>query len=1130
MYLVNVATKKLETFGSDNTPPYAILSHTWGNEEDELSFRDIKNGLLKPGTLGFFKLDGCCERAQLHGLGYVWIDTCCIDKSDHVELSEAINSMYKWYRDAVICYVYLSDVTVHTRLSNSRWFRRGWTLQELLAPQELTLHGSDWTFLGSREDLASQIELITGIPEDFLYGDGDFHRASVAQRFSWASKRTTKRKEDMAYCLLGLFDVSLPIIYGDDHAFARLQREIMLKLRDDSIFAWGLAHRDSLKPQSWDTIGASAGALAESPKDFEDCGRVVSRGFHNSPSKKFGIESGFLCITTTIYTAENGATYGLLNCGPRNHTFEHVVGIPLQASTSGDCYFRPQGCSARIFPKQMEDPAVSSQSIHIQMFRHQEAPMLLKPSCSVRIRTSGSLLKVIEVYPPRRLHDNLIHVSNDLDAPDVVDRTWVRLRRHGNDNNLQPDFVLILNFTPQPEGQGKVTCAVAICSCFTSLKEIAENAHSLWKSIFIRHQASNGSQHIAAVLRAVPDSLIGHPRIAVVISLLMSPPTTTINLTRQLEGVDLPQRFISALEHEDTLNQRLARKSSELQASVNRLTKSHDRLTELTKQIEKLEAEKKTSNAEARVSEIEVDRLKDEKNALESKRHMVHLNRTYLQRCMDEHHDGRDEWLAELLTRIETGDVTPSDDSFLDHRPEHLVRLLIAVESPIRLSSKKSSEYVTPLAYAVHGHRSELVQRLLDQGADVDEKYSNGRTALLAAVTSGNNALVQKLLENGAKVWPALLWIVQYPDRAGTLSALLKLEEATQEVNVERLRMLMMLAAKEGSQAPILALLSWGQGKLSFDLGYKANQDIVWAAAVKGNRSTADTLVEHDSSPNPLSCQLLLLRSALEGCALLTEILCNRHKADVHVRYMGGRNVLWLAADRGHDSVVKALHHAMGGGSCPMANEADNFGQSALSRAAENGHLKATTALLLCQDPTARDYAGHTALWYAVVNGHAEVLQSLIRHRSIRDDLWEVGKLLWWAVELDQEHMVDVILASDGALGFQQRYHDPHALLWSALGRGNTKIVAKLLAYKEFQSHSAEVLQHAEKCRYDDLVKLFYRPLLLAPQGQMIVVDRVKPLTIGEKKQVRFGYYDETGKTGGSVMQMETVREVGEEA
>ncbi|KAK4197364.1 putative vegetative incompatibility HET protein [Triangularia verruculosa] len=1128
------ATKTVEIFGSDNTPPHAILSHTWGNEDDELSFREIKNGLLKPGSIGFFKLDGCCKKAQLDGLDYVWIDTCCIDKSDHVELSEAINSMFKWYRNAAICYVYLSDVSPHNRFSHSRWFRRGWTLQELIAPRELSLYSSNWTFIGSREDLASQIELITGIPEDFLYGNGDFHRASVAQRFSWASKRTTKRKEDMAYCLLGLFDVSLPIIYGDDHAFARLQREIMIKLRDDSIFAWGLDHQLSTEAQPWNGSGASAGVLAESPRDFEQCGRITSRGFHNSPSHKFVIESGFLCITTTIYTAENGVIYGLLSCGLQDHTPEGVVGIPLQANTSGDFYFRPQGCNARLFPKQSEalqqegGLGISSRSIHIQMFRHQELPTLLKPTCSFRIRTAGSQLKVAEVYPSGRLHDNLIHMTAKHNSPEAVDRTWVRLRRHGNANDLQPDFVLVLSFTPQRDGEGKAACAVAVCSCFTTLKEIAANSHLLWKSIFIRPQASNGPQHVSAILRSMPDSMTGHPRIAVVVSSIVSPPPSTINLPQQLERVNLPQRFISALENEDTLNQRLARKTDERQVQVTRLSRAQGMLNVLSKQIEKLEADKKALEAEVRAFEADGDKLQEEKNALESKRTMVTLNRKYLQRCMDEHHDGRDEWLAKLLTRIETGAITSDDDSFLDRRPENIIRLLIAIENSVQPSSKTPGVDVTPLVYAVQRRRSELVQRLLDQGADADEKYLNGKTALLAAVKSADKALVQQLLENGAKVWPALLWTVQYPHKT-TLSELLALDQAANEVNLEKLRMLMMLAANQGSRASILALLSWGEGKLRFDLSVKANQDIVWAAAAKGHKSAVETLIEHDSSSHPASCQRLLLRSALENCAVLAYILLKKSKADATVRYFGGRNVLWLAADRGHDAVVEALLKTT---SASVVNERDDFDQTALSRSAENGHLNAVMALMQYQDPSIADYADHTAVWYAVINGHLDAVQCLLRHKSVRDDLWEVGKLLWWAVESEQENMVDVILSRDcGPLSFHLGYHDPHALLWNAIGKGNTKIIGKLLEHKPFQHELAnrDILRYAGEWHWNEVGRVVSSTLTTKVQEQMtVVVDRVKPHT-ENKKRVRSGYREETSKARGSMIQFETLSEVEEE-
>lgn len=165
----------------------------------------------------------------------MWIDTYCIDKTNAVELSEAINSMFQWYQKAVICYAYLSDVPssdTGSKFSSSRWFTRGWTLQELVAPKELNFYDMAWSFLGTKIEKATVVQQITGIPRPFLVGWAGLHEASVAQRMSWAANRVTKRKEDIAYSLLGIFGITMPMIYGeDDRAFRRLQLEIIKDYR-----------------------------------------------------------------------------------------------------------------------------------------------------------------------------------------------------------------------------------------------------------------------------------------------------------------------------------------------------------------------------------------------------------------------------------------------------------------------------------------------------------------------------------------------------------------------------------------------------------------------------------------------------------------------------------------------------------------------------------------------------------------------------------------------------------------------------------------------------------------------------------------------------------------------------------
>jgi hypothetical protein len=228
-----------QDFG-DDIPRYAILSHTWGADTEEVTFRDLMDGTGK-SKAGYDKIWFCGEQARRDGLQYFWVDTCCIDKSNNNELSEAINSMFRWYRNAAKCYVYLSDVPRpafdtndksnqlpwESAFRKSRWFARGWTLQELIAPASVEFFSKDWEQLGNKASLERHIREITGIPVEALQGSSlsDF---SVTERMLWTERRETTRKEDKAYSLLGIFDVYMPLIYGEgrESAFKRLWEEI----------------------------------------------------------------------------------------------------------------------------------------------------------------------------------------------------------------------------------------------------------------------------------------------------------------------------------------------------------------------------------------------------------------------------------------------------------------------------------------------------------------------------------------------------------------------------------------------------------------------------------------------------------------------------------------------------------------------------------------------------------------------------------------------------------------------------------------------------------------------------------------------------------------------------------------
>jgi hypothetical protein len=220
----------------DNKPitPYGILSHTWLLAGDEVTFKDMleSRGMEKKG---YAKITFCAEQAQRDGLKFFWVDTCCIDKSQSSELNEAITSMYRWYQTAAKCYVYLRDVrcnihsrsTVEEAIRRSRWFERGWTLQELLAPRVVEFYNEKGDFLGDRSSLCELIAQCTNIPPSALTGT-TMSEFDVELRLSWMKGRRTTKEEDKAYALLGIFGVAMTAIYGEgyDNAFARLNREI----------------------------------------------------------------------------------------------------------------------------------------------------------------------------------------------------------------------------------------------------------------------------------------------------------------------------------------------------------------------------------------------------------------------------------------------------------------------------------------------------------------------------------------------------------------------------------------------------------------------------------------------------------------------------------------------------------------------------------------------------------------------------------------------------------------------------------------------------------------------------------------------------------------------------------------
>ncbi|OBR08152.1 HET domain-containing protein [Colletotrichum higginsianum IMI 349063] len=289
MKLLNCSTLKIEEFfGSSIPKSYVVLSHRW--EADEVTYQDvINNAKTLAQKRGWAKIRETCRIALERGHNYAWVDTCCIDKTSSAELSEAINSMFKWYANAAVCYVFLSDVGTNQAFAESLWFTRGWTLQELVAPRELLFFDRDWDLIGTGAQLCDVIHRRTGISEKILlHGSAPgpsigalLSSIPVAVRMSWAATRVTTREEDSAYSLLGIFGVNMPMLYGEGRgAFMRLQEEIIKETNDLTLFAWIASPGDSgaQDPPEY------RGILASSPREFRNAGKLeLSRDAKYNP-------------------------------------------------------------------------------------------------------------------------------------------------------------------------------------------------------------------------------------------------------------------------------------------------------------------------------------------------------------------------------------------------------------------------------------------------------------------------------------------------------------------------------------------------------------------------------------------------------------------------------------------------------------------------------------------------------------------------------------------------------------------------------------------------------------------------------------------------------------------------------
>jgi len=510
MRLINVETYEIREFFGDKIPKYAILSHTWG--EEEVTFQDMaglhaagRKAFEGPDELyfrisskqGYEKIMYTCRQAREDRLRWAWVDTCCIDKTSSAELSEAINSMYQWYRESSECYAYLSDVpqpatsesgasesgsNAESLLKSSRWFTRGWTLQELIAPYQMKFFGQNWCALGSRSDRSSIIGNITRIPIDLMKGEylsrlNDF---SVAQKMSWAASRQCTRVEDSAYCLLGIFDINMPLLYGEgEKAFLRLQEEIFRETDDHSLLAWTI----KLKSECW-TLGS---VFANSPLNFLDSGNIVR--LHEEVGAPSLVTKKGLQIS--LHFEERSRNYpqyyhwqtfhAILNCGEKGTGKTSRILLLVVKDDGGDQGIKQSRCYSRLLTRQhlgvqdreqFQDPS-GYETIFLRTHRHKFQTShfrdRIQPPTTVQVHVhniSFDCMKARQDQANRVLGYTVKEVTyltdgiaayKDFDPDDIIARgSFFILRMKLHSNVGLPPLEARCGFQRQGKGRGHV--------------------------------------------------------------------------------------------------------------------------------------------------------------------------------------------------------------------------------------------------------------------------------------------------------------------------------------------------------------------------------------------------------------------------------------------------------------------------------------------------------------------------------------------------------------------------------------------------------------------------------------------------------------------------------------------------
>ncbi|RYO92005.1 hypothetical protein DL764_008208 [Monosporascus ibericus] len=714
----------------------------------------------------------------------------------------------------------------------------------------------------------SNIETITGIPREFLIGWAELNEASVAQRMSWAAKRETTREEDIVYCLLGIFDVAMPMIYGEgDKAFGRLQEEIMKKTRDDSILAWGLRPAESTPSKSTDVL--SGGALATAPLDFANCGRIVLRKRDATPVNIIDISGGRLRMHTSLHTTSAGEIYGLLNCGPE-HNKEVIVGIPLDKAISGvsDEYIRPQGRSLALLPKAAS--SVLTKAIHIRIERQSGTHEAMNRRYWLYVDRHENInleLNENDVHPPVRWENGRAMIVEAKDSDEtIIRRYFVRFRTPDKGSR---DFVIVLEFEIQGS-QTQASCHVMTASRDTALQDLSQKLIYMRPEAFWKQSARNGTLNVEVTVKE--EYVAQEPMFVVTLARASSSLVATVDATWELQVVGLMLECVRILQEEDDIH---------------------------------LEMER-------------LDRQVEEKDKLDMKWGPGNWLETVIRTLLDtgridrgsKHVGESDSDSPRLSSAPESGynigGQTPLLWAAANGRLA-VVRLLVEKGAQIEARNEKS---YTPLIVAAEKGHEAVARLLIEKGAQVETKDKNGNTPLIFAAWNGCEAVARLLIEKGVQIEAKsdggsspLIFAAQagYED----VTRLLIEKGAQIEAKSKSGYTPLMVAAKKGHEAVAKLLIEKGAQIEARD---KYNSTPLTQAAWQGHEAVARLLIEKGAQieARDKADYTPLSQAVYYGHEAVARLLIEKG-AQIEAKGKSGKTPLMLAAEQGHEAVARLL-------------------------------------------------------------------------------------------------------------------------------------------------------------------------------------------------------------------------------